>query len=90
MADALLDVTNIETYYGPIMAIRGVSFSVREGNIVTILGANVGFGMLGLHLAVHVPGAQPAALAEPQRILDGDDERGEDAGEHFHRRARRP
>jgi len=40
MADALLRVSNIETYYGPIMAIRGVSFDVPEGGIVTILGAN--------------------------------------------------
>ncbi len=40
MADALLTVSNIETYYGPIMAIRGVSFSVPAGAIVTILGAN--------------------------------------------------
>ena len=39
MAD-LLQVTNVETYYGPIMAIRGVSFSVAENAIVTILGAN--------------------------------------------------
>src|SRR6266478_5841728 len=40
MADALLSVANIETYYGPIVAIRGVSFTVPEGKIVTILGAN--------------------------------------------------
>jgi branched-chain amino acid transport system ATP-binding protein len=40
MADALLSVANIETSYGPIVAIRGVSFAVPEGNIVTILGAN--------------------------------------------------
>ncbi len=40
MADALLTVSNIETYYGPIMAIRGVSFAVPAGSIVTILGAN--------------------------------------------------
>jgi branched-chain amino acid transport system ATP-binding protein len=40
MADALLTVSNIETYYGPIMAIRGVSFSVPRGAVVTILGAN--------------------------------------------------
>src|ERR1044071_3789317 len=40
MADALLTVSNIETYYGPIMAIRGVSFEVPQGQIVTILGAN--------------------------------------------------
>lgn len=37
---ALLTLRNIETYYGPIMAIRGVSLSVGAGRIVTILGAN--------------------------------------------------
>src|SRR5437667_7366514 len=40
MADTLLTVSNVETYYGPIMAIRGVSFVVPRGSIVTILGAN--------------------------------------------------
>ncbi|HXJ80868.1 MAG TPA: ABC transporter ATP-binding protein, partial [Candidatus Methylomirabilis sp.] len=40
MADALLAVSNIETSYGPILAIRGVSFSVPAGSIVAILGAN--------------------------------------------------
>src|SRR3982074_3576549 len=39
-ADPILKVTNIETYYGPIMAIRGVSFEGPKGGIVTILGAN--------------------------------------------------
>ena len=40
MAEPLLQVANIETYYGPIVAIRGVSFTVPDGSIVTILGAN--------------------------------------------------
>jgi branched-chain amino acid transport system ATP-binding protein len=40
MVDALLTVSNIETFYGPIMAIRGISFAVPKGQIVTILGAN--------------------------------------------------
>jgi branched-chain amino acid transport system ATP-binding protein len=40
MAEALLTVSNLETYYGPIMAIRGISFAVPAGAIVTILGAN--------------------------------------------------
>ena len=40
MAESILKVSNIETYYGPIMAIRGVSFEVPKGSIVTILGAN--------------------------------------------------
>ena len=39
MAD-LLELRNIETYYGPIMAIHGVSLQVEEGRIVTLLGAN--------------------------------------------------
>ena len=38
--DALLSVANIETFYGPIQAIRGVSLHVGQGRIVTVLGAN--------------------------------------------------
>jgi amino acid/amide ABC transporter ATP-binding protein 1, HAAT family (TC 3.A.1.4.-) len=37
---ALLEVRNLETFYGPIMAIRGVSLEVRQGQVVTVLGAN--------------------------------------------------
>ena len=37
---ALLRLQNIETYYGPIMAIRGVTLEVPRGQIVTLLGAN--------------------------------------------------
>ncbi|MEM1040545.1 MAG: ABC transporter ATP-binding protein [Pseudomonadota bacterium] len=43
MSDAenvVLRVDNLESYYGPIQAIRGVSLEVREGQIVTVLGAN--------------------------------------------------
>ena len=36
----VLSIRNIESFYGPIMAIRGVSLEVREGQIVTVLGAN--------------------------------------------------
>jgi branched-chain amino acid transport system ATP-binding protein len=36
----LLELRNVETYYGPIMAIRGVSLFVEDGEIVTVLGAN--------------------------------------------------
>ena len=40
MSDVLLKVSNIETFYGPIQAIRGVSLEVKQGSIVTVLGAN--------------------------------------------------
>jgi branched-chain amino acid transport system ATP-binding protein len=36
----MLELTNIETYYGPVMAIRGVSMRVQEGQIAVLLGAN--------------------------------------------------
>ncbi len=37
---SVLEVRNVETFYGAIMALRGVSIDVEEGEIVTILGAN--------------------------------------------------
>ena len=40
MSKPLLELRNIETFYGPIMAIRGVSLKVNDGEIVTVLGAN--------------------------------------------------
>ncbi len=40
MSVPLLEIRNVETYYGPIMAIRGVSLTVNEGEIVAVLGAN--------------------------------------------------
>ncbi len=40
MSTPVLELRNVETYYGPIMAIHGVSLHVDEGEIVTVLGAN--------------------------------------------------
>ena len=40
MSDALLNVENLETYYGKVAALRGVSFKVEKGQIVTLLGSN--------------------------------------------------
>ena len=36
----LLSVNNINVYYGAIHAIKGISFQVDEGEIVTLIGAN--------------------------------------------------
>ncbi|MEN8247042.1 MAG: ABC transporter ATP-binding protein [Thermodesulfobacteriota bacterium] len=40
MPDNILALRNVETYYGPILAIKGISLDVQAGKIVTILGAN--------------------------------------------------
>ena len=36
----ILKVDNINVYYGAIHAIKGISFEVNEGEIVTLIGAN--------------------------------------------------
>ncbi len=37
---ALLELTNVHTYYGSIHALRGVTMFVEEGEIVTLIGSN--------------------------------------------------
>jgi len=37
---ALLEVKDLQVYYGSIHAIKGISFEVNEGEIVTLIGAN--------------------------------------------------
>jgi branched-chain amino acid transport system ATP-binding protein len=36
----MLSVEGVHTFYGPIEALKGVSIEVREGEIVTLIGAN--------------------------------------------------
>ena len=37
---ALLEVKNLEVYYGVINALKGIDFEVNQGEIVTLIGAN--------------------------------------------------
>jgi branched-chain amino acid transport system ATP-binding protein len=37
---AMLEVENVHVYYGNIHALKGVSLTVEEGEIVTLIGAN--------------------------------------------------
>jgi len=40
VSEPILQLLNVESNYGPVQALRGVSLSVAEGKIVTVLGAN--------------------------------------------------
>jgi branched-chain amino acid transport system ATP-binding protein len=40
MSTTLLSVRGVKTYYGRVMALRGVDLDVNEGEIVTLIGAN--------------------------------------------------
>jgi branched-chain amino acid transport system ATP-binding protein len=39
-AALLLEVEDVETYYGSIQALKGITIDVRQGEIVTLIGAN--------------------------------------------------
>jgi branched-chain amino acid transport system ATP-binding protein len=40
MSETLLEIEGLQTYYGKIHALKGVSLAVKKGQIVTLLGAN--------------------------------------------------
>jgi len=40
MSNTILEIENLEAHYGKIHALRGISFTVRAGQIVTLLGSN--------------------------------------------------
>jgi branched-chain amino acid transport system ATP-binding protein len=40
MSETLLSIRAVKTYYGQIMALRGVDVEVKRGEIVTMIGAN--------------------------------------------------
>jgi len=40
MSEAVLRIDGLQTYYGKIHALKGISLSVQKGQIVTLLGSN--------------------------------------------------
>ena len=61
MANTLLEVNGLKVAYGGIQAVKGVSFEVQEGELVSLIGAN-GAGKTTTRKAV--TGLQPVAAGE--------------------------
>jgi branched-chain amino acid transport system ATP-binding protein len=61
MANTLLEVSGLKVAYGGIQAVKGVSFEVQEGELVSLIGAN-GAGKTTTLKAI--TGLQPAASGE--------------------------
>lgn len=61
MANTLLKVSGLKVAYGGIQAVKGVSFEVQEGELVSLIGAN-GAGKTTTLKAV--TGLQPVAAGE--------------------------
>ncbi len=76
--ETVLSVRNVETFYGAIMALRGVSIDVEQGEIVTILGANGAgkttlmktiCGLMDPEKGQITFMGEPIAKAQPDRIV---------------------
>ena len=61
MAATMLKITGLKVAYGGIQAVKGVSFEVQEGELVSLIGAN-GAGKTTTLKAI--TGTQPAASGE--------------------------
>ncbi len=68
MSDALLSIKGVHTYYGNIIALRGVDVEVKAGEIVTLIGAN-GAGKSTLMMTIcGMPQARTGSI-----VFDGTD-----------------
>src|SRR6201986_5079963 len=65
---ALLEVTDVHAHYGGIEALKGVSLSVEEGEVVTLIGSN-GAGKSTTLRAI--TGLTPASSGSI--VIDGED-----------------
>ena len=61
---ALLELDNVHSYYGHIQALRGISLTVEEGEVVTLIGSN-GAGKTTTLRSIH--GVLPPGKANPLR-----------------------
>ena len=74
MSEPVLKVENINVYYGSIHAIKGISFEVYEGEIVTLIGANGAGKSTTLNtisgLLHPATGSESLAKVLPHRIVE--------------------
>ena len=78
---AMLEINDVHTYYGNIHALKGISLSVEQGEIVTLIGAN-GAGKTSTLRAIS--GLLPPRQGTIQ--LDGEDLAGYEAHEIVYKR----
>lgn len=80
MNQPLLDVHNLHVYYGAIHAVKGISFQVQKGEIVSLIGSNGAgktstlralSGLADSRGRIEMNGQNLQTIASHQRVLQG-------------------
>jgi branched-chain amino acid transport system ATP-binding protein len=67
----MLKLTDIETYYGKAQALKGISLEVKQGDLVTILGANGAGKTTLLRTITGLQAPKKGTIAFEGRRIDG-------------------
>ena len=67
----MLEVSNIETHYGNIQALKGISIEVRKGDMVSVLGANGSGKSTLLRTIVGLIGPSRGAIRFEGKSIEG-------------------
>ena len=59
---SMLEIKDLEVYYGMIQAIKGVSFDVNEGEVIALIGANGAGKTTTLHTITGLINAQKGSV----------------------------
>lgn len=66
---AMLEIKDLEVYYGMIKAIKGVSFEVKEGEVIALIGANGAGKTTILHTITGLLEAKKGSVFLTEKIL---------------------
>lgn len=66
---SMLEVKDLEVYYGVIQAIKGISFHVEEGEVIALIGANGAGKTTTLQTITGMLNAQAEAFSLKERSL---------------------
>ena len=69
----LLSIENLHVGYGPIEALHGITFNVREGEIVTLIGANGAGKSTTLMSIMRLPPPEAPAFRSGKMVYEGQD-----------------
>ncbi len=67
---ALLEIKDLEVYYGVIQALKGISFEVNEGEIVTLIGANGAGKTTAMHSIMGLIPAKSGTITYEGQVIN--------------------